>query len=219
MDNPVITLSYLETLSTSDLIKLADDYGIDIPEDLNRRFIIGELLEAAEDANDMEEDDLVPSEKAVRLQKELPKTYNESQLSVVIRNPAWCYVYWDIRASDLEQLTPENGFLNLSLKVSFYEDKYAEKPRDTYDINLASNIREQYVLLPAEEYLLKLELTADFSSKPVLTIAQSDKIEIPKGASEISSKGLMKDISPILELSGFQKLLQSQYLQHRESFI
>ncbi len=167
----------------------------------------------------MEEDDLVPSEKAVRLQKELPKTYNESQLSVVIRNPAWCYVYWDIRASDLEQLTPENGFLNLSLKVSFYEDKYAEKPRDTYDINLASNIREQYVLLPAEENLLKLELTAEFSSKPVLTIAQSDKIEIPKGASEISSKGLMKDISPILELSGFQKLLQSQYLQHRESFI
>lgn len=219
MDNRVITLSYLETLSTSDLIKLADDYGIDIPEDLNRRFIIGELLEAAEDANDIKEDDLVPSEKAVRLQKELPKTYNESQLNVVIRNPAWCYVYWDIRTADLDQLTQENGFLSLSLKVSFFEDKYAEKARDTYDINVASDIREQYVLLPAEENLIKIELTAEFASKPVMVIAQSEKIEIPKAASEISSKELMKDVSPILELSGFQKLLQSQYLQHRESFI
>ena len=52
MDNSVLTRTYLETLSTSDLIALADDYGIDIPPELNRRFIIAELLEAAEDVND-----------------------------------------------------------------------------------------------------------------------------------------------------------------------
>ena len=52
MDTVNVTRSYLERLSTSDLISLADEYGIDIPEDLNRRFIIGELLEATEELNE-----------------------------------------------------------------------------------------------------------------------------------------------------------------------
>ena len=48
MDKKILTRSYLETLSSSDLVSLADDYGIDIPDNLSRRFIIGELLEIAE---------------------------------------------------------------------------------------------------------------------------------------------------------------------------
>ena len=47
MERINITRSYLETLSSEDLNNLADDYGIDMPEDLNRRFVISELLEAA----------------------------------------------------------------------------------------------------------------------------------------------------------------------------
>jgi hypothetical protein len=43
MENKSFTLAYLETLSSADLIALADDYGIDIPDNLNRRFIIGKL--------------------------------------------------------------------------------------------------------------------------------------------------------------------------------
>ena len=50
MDIKNLTLSYLETLSSADLIALADDYGIDIPDNLNRRFIIGELLEVAQES-------------------------------------------------------------------------------------------------------------------------------------------------------------------------
>ncbi|MEE0998901.1 MAG: hypothetical protein UIH41_04470 [Treponemataceae bacterium] len=50
MNTMIVSRTYLESLSTADLISLADEYGIDIPENLNRRFIIGELLEAVEDA-------------------------------------------------------------------------------------------------------------------------------------------------------------------------
>ena len=52
MDTMLVSRTYLESLSTADLISLADEYGIDIPENLNRRFIIGELLEAVEDAGE-----------------------------------------------------------------------------------------------------------------------------------------------------------------------
>ncbi|MBQ1197606.1 MAG: hypothetical protein IIX47_03280 [Spirochaetaceae bacterium] len=52
MENIPISLSYLETLSTADLLELAEEYDLDIPEQLNRRFIISEILEIA-DTEDM----------------------------------------------------------------------------------------------------------------------------------------------------------------------
>lgn len=218
MDNSVLTRTYLETLSTSDLIALADDYGIDIPPELNRRFIIAELLEAAEDVND-DEDDLVPSEKKVRLMDELPHTYNESQISVVLRNPAWCFVYWDIRANDMELLYPDKGFIKLLLKVSFYVDENTVKPKEMFDIPISADTREQYVFIPANETLLKIELIAEFGNKEPVTLASSQKIKIPQGRPEISSASLLKDVSPILELSGLPEILRSQYSEHRQSFI
>ena len=50
MENVQINRAYLETLSFSDLQKLADDYSIDVPENFNRGFLIGEILEVAEES-------------------------------------------------------------------------------------------------------------------------------------------------------------------------
>ena len=49
MDTMLLSRTYLESLSTADLFSLAEEYGIDIPENLNRRFIIGELLDISGD--------------------------------------------------------------------------------------------------------------------------------------------------------------------------
>ena len=38
MNNEQINCAYLETLAFKDLIKLADEYGVDVPQDLDRRF-------------------------------------------------------------------------------------------------------------------------------------------------------------------------------------
>ena len=48
MNEVPISRAYLETLSFSDLVNLADEYGVDVPEDLDRRFLIEELFEIAE---------------------------------------------------------------------------------------------------------------------------------------------------------------------------
>lgn len=219
MDNSLLSRSYLETLSTSDLIALADDYGIDIPQDLNRRFIIAELLEAIEDLNDTNDDDLIPTDKNIKILQELPYTYNESQINIVLRNPAWCFVYWDIRSSDLDLLYPTSGFIKLLLKVSFFDLIDSSKPKETFDVPLATETREQYVFIPSNENYLGIDLVAEFGNREPLVIASSKKIAIPQGCPEISSNALTKDVAPILELSGFNKLLQAQYAQHRQSFI
>ena len=51
MNEEPINRASLEKLSFSDLVQLADEYGVDVPEDLDRRFLIAELLELAEESN------------------------------------------------------------------------------------------------------------------------------------------------------------------------
>ena len=49
-----LTRAKLETLSSAELLEIADEYGIDAPDDLNRQFIIGDLLELAGELEDSE---------------------------------------------------------------------------------------------------------------------------------------------------------------------
>ena len=49
MKKDTVSRQQLEAMTTAELIDLADKYGIEIPDDLNRTFIVGEILEASEE--------------------------------------------------------------------------------------------------------------------------------------------------------------------------
>ena len=87
MEGKKLSRTYLETLPSADLISLADEYGIDIPENLNRRFIIGELLEVEEDFDHRDQDNFSDSVHGVAPVTQLPNTYNETQIYVVFVFP------------------------------------------------------------------------------------------------------------------------------------
>ena len=126
-----VTRVYLESLTTSDLIRMADNFGIDIPPDLDRIFIIEELLEVtsphgqAEDAAeadisampaasqyaDMADSGLVESVL-------LPRQYNITFIEVMIRDPFWAFVFWEIKTQDKEQYEKAQDFEGYYLKVS-----------------------------------------------------------------------------------------------------
>ena len=121
MQNKILTLPYLETLSSADLISLADDYGIDVPDNLSRRFIIGELLEVAQE---LEQEKPKTDIKIVENSEEnpvdfenseLPKSFNETTISVILRNPVWAFVYWDISEEALKKISESSKFKNLFL--------------------------------------------------------------------------------------------------------
>ena len=217
MDTMLVSRTYLESLSTADLISLADDYGIDIPENLNRRFIIGELLEAVEDAGEekketLQESDVIPEGN------ELPVSYNETSITAVIRNPAWVYVYWDISTFDLEKLQKDNTLSSLALKLCFFSRDNDEKPIEVFDISVSLKDREQYILLPTTAYSLRVDLISEHKNQLSQVLAFSKTIYLPQNLPQISTKTLEQDISPIMELSGFKELLKNHYLNHRESF-
>lgn len=217
MDTMLVSRTYLESLSTADLISLADEYGIDIPENLNRRFIIGELLEAVEDAGEekketLQESDVLPEGS------ELPTSYNETCITAIIRNPAWVYVYWDISSFDIEKLQQNHSFSSLSLKLSFFSRTDTEKPSDVFDISVSLKDREQYILLPTTNYSLRVDLVSEFKNQLPQVLAYSKTINLPQNLPQINTKTLEQDISPIMELSGFKEIIKNHYLNHRESF-
>ncbi len=230
MDNKFLSLQHLETLSSADLIAIADDYGIDIPDNLNRRFIIGELLEIGEELEQKESKDneMVEAEgQKIELNDELPLTFNETEIQVVLRNPAWAYVYWDISSGDLNML--ENGsaanasfskFSRFVLRVSYFEKEEDLSPLDFFDINIDKTTRAQYVLLENGRNFFRVDLVAIFADGNSSNLAVSRKVKLPE-ISEILKKykpGEDLDLPPIIKLSGMEKLLEIHYEKYRGSF-
>jgi hypothetical protein len=120
-ENP-LTRSYLESLSTDELARLADSLGVDVPPGLDRPFIIEELLENAAEDED-EADSLNPLEASL-FQDDfieplvLPKKYNITYIEVMIRDPFWAFVFWEVRGSDRELFENSPDFEGYCLRVS-----------------------------------------------------------------------------------------------------
>lgn len=219
MDSTSITRSHLETLSTQELISLADEYGIDIPEDLNRWLIIGELLEAAEEMNDYQPETMQEAGEEPD-QSELPVTYNETTITAVLRNPVWCYAYWDIRDADREQLSHSSDFASLKLKVSFFTEVAAIKPVESFEVSVNLTDRDQYVFIPNSEKHFRIDLCAEYKNQPAKLLASSRMLTIPKGCAELEmgTAAMEEDVDPILKLSGFPELIRAHYSNYRQSF-
>ena len=93
---------------------MAESLGIDSSPDFDRFFVIEELLENASPSEEEPAvEDLVLSESVP-----LPKHYNITFIEVMIRDPFWAFVFWEIKASDKEQFEGANDFDGYYLKVS-----------------------------------------------------------------------------------------------------
>ena len=212
--------SYLETLSSADLIKLADEHGIDIPDDLNRRFIIGELLEISEEMgsekhSEMQEVDSPDDETGF-----LPLSYNETEIDVVLRIPAWAYVWWDISESDFKKATENPDFKNFVLRLSYFDSPETNVPKESFDIQISLEDREKFVLLSADKKFFRIDLVALFDGKDSDNLAVSKKMEIPSEnrLALIAVPGRELDIPEIARISGMERLLKSHYNNYRQSF-
>jgi hypothetical protein len=108
------------------LVKLADEYGIDIPLDLERIFIIEELLEITFDDEDEESvEPLIPS-PGFQESVPLPKQYSITYLEIMIRDPLWVYAFWEIKAHDKEICEGAADFGGYYLRVKNLEEDAGE---------------------------------------------------------------------------------------------
>jgi hypothetical protein len=99
-------------LTTKEPIKLADSYGVDIPFDLDRVFIIEQLLDIVFE-DETEEEDPKPAlvEADIPEPAPLPRQYNITFIEVMIRDPLWVFAFWEIKCSDRDvfEKSPDFG--------------------------------------------------------------------------------------------------------------
>ena len=215
-----LSRSYLETLSSADLIKLADENGIDIPDDLNRRFIIGELLEVSQEMVGQTHSDMKEVESPEVEDDFLPLSYNETEIDVVLRIPAWAYVWWDISESDFKKATGNPDFKNFLLRLSYFDTADSNTPKESFDIQISLEDREKFVLLSADKKYFRIDLVAAFRARESDNLAISKKIKIPSENSLALTAipGRELDICEINRISGMERLLKSHYNNYRQSF-
>lgn len=216
-----INRAYLETLSFSDLISLADEYGIDVPDDLNRGFLIADLLDSIDEfqkSSETPEMTIAKDDESEASPDQLPASYNTTEIDAVLRNPAWAFVYWNISEADSVLLKKKTGS-SLMLRVCSLPNTLESVPDETFDVQIPADENEQYVLLPAGKRFIRVELLCMKGSTGQV-LASSPVFEIPHGSPLLATvqPGRVSGLSPVLELSGMQSLLLGHYKNHRQSF-
>ena len=232
----------LDSMSTAELIKLSCEYGIDFPDDLERCFVIEELLDAQkendppadpsggmlieEESEDIEEIDKEPpikgsrsSKKCKELTGDLPLSYNKNTIDAVLRNPAWLFVFWDIKKAVIENLSADPAFQSLFLHVSFFDTPEDELPEDFFDLKTALCPGERYVMVMANKRFVKVDLAASFADREPDLFASTRIIEIPRESDIVrnASPGHKIDFPPLVELSGIKRILHDDFLNRRQS--
>ena len=203
--NGQISRHWLESLSTLELVKLAEDFGIDIPPGLERIFIIEELLleNAYLSEPKIEEDiQIIPSytESVV-----LPKQYNISFVEVIIRDPLWAYVFWEIKGHDRELHENADDFNGYFLRViPLIEGENIQKSGENFFTVLIDKDDDARYLGFAEHspraegrYVIKLSVIRGESE---VQLAVSQPFNMPRLIESANLCG--PDSNPLIRLSG-----------------
>ena len=199
--------SFLETLAFDDLAALADSYGIDIPDNFNRAFLIEDLLEDADAKR-------AQNKKNFCEHFHVPETYNTTEIGCVLRNPRWLFVYWNLSNFDKSRI--EENFSELALRVISSVGNETE----TYDTQVNISDSREYLMCPKKSDFVSIDLI-EKNDDGVSTLASTARISVPQ-SNKISTDfypGTAKKIPIALELSGFKLTLREHYENHRESFV
>jgi len=215
MDNQApLSRFWLESLSTDELTKLADTHGIDIPPGLERIFIIEEILEIANmeiNESEVEAIEIAPGVTETAL---LPKQYNISFVEVIIRDPLWIFVFWEIKKHDREMTENAGDFNGYFLKIIPLDENGAElkSSENKYTVSINNDDCARYIGLAEQasrnsdsgkpvRYMIKLgALRGDTEYH----LASSGHFCMPR----ISENELIAELNqnPLIHLSGINDL-------------
>ncbi|MDR0668557.1 MAG: DUF4912 domain-containing protein [Treponema sp.] len=117
MERSRLVRPYLDSLTTRELIRMADNLGIDIPPSLERIFIIEELLDyaGADDEEDEDGGSLVESDYLETAP--IPRRYNITFIDVMIRDPLWVFAFWEVKEHDGEIIEQDPDFSAYCLRI------------------------------------------------------------------------------------------------------
>lgn len=175
---------------------MADNYGADVPDNVTRDELEEIIAEAAEEwqaehrrtdshSIRMEEtkyDIQLVGEADSRAAEEveLPESYNETRIVLMLRDPSWAFAYWDLRASDRQEFQRSEDFEGLVLRVySMERDVPIEDAQQRFDIPVTLLDSRWYINLPDQETLYRIALVAVIGHEE-RQLAVSNVIVVPR---------------------------------------
>jgi hypothetical protein len=182
-----ITKIYLDSLSTGELEKIADRYDIDIPPGLERIFIIEELLDMARKEEPEEGAEQPVCAADFPETAELPKQYNITFLEVMIRDPLWAFVFWEVKGHDREIHEGAPDFGGYCLRVIPLEGNQGNKQENPFTVFVGMNDRAWYLGFPPAEGRYQVELCV-LRGEEEIVLAVSRPFMLPRLLSRPDSR-------------------------------
>ncbi len=234
-----LSKKYLESISTEELLKISEIYGLFIPNNLDRSFIIQELLELADgeddaetrekssatlskfieekEAEELEPEDL-ESDLNFKKSKKMKISYSSTEVHLLLRDPMWLFAFWDFSKNEFKKITADLNFDTFVLRVFLYKENNKEDPYDYYDIEIDPNDRSRYFYLSFDDVLTRVAIGVRYIDENINIIAQSNCIHlrrsnIPKKLCKITNES-----ESIEKLSGLSLLKKSHFKNYRQAF-
>jgi len=180
-----LTLAYLESLSTGELIELAAENGLDIPPGLERNFIIEELLYLDNDIDDKdgetEEAEIHDSHHhEFREFIVLPQQYHVSFIDVLIRDPLWAFVFWEIKPHDRSIHKNTVDFKGYCLRVIPLNEDMQPDEAASFLVAVDADDSSRYLgFQPEDGRCFKVELCM-LNHEDCTVIAESRPFRLPR---------------------------------------
>ena len=135
---------------------------------------------------------------------ELPLRYNDSGITVLLRDPSWIFCYWDIEDKKLAEVEGTPGYDGLLLRIVELDScEYDEdNVLDFFDIPIKSMDFRRYVNLPSEDTWYCAEIRAVVEDKDYLVI-RSNIIETTREYVTAPHDNDLTNSAELIRLSGF----------------
>lgn len=141
---------------------------------------------------------------------ELPPSYNQTQIVLLVRDPYWIYAYWDFRSEIKERLSASHGGwekVPLSLRVYNYSRKKTGTNEPEYfDISINHAANNWYIHVGGPNQLYQVDLGYYSPTGEFITLARSNQVTTPRdGISEVVDEEWMiveEDFRRLYRLAG-----------------
>ena len=213
-----MTRDRLEGLPMTVLLELSRKENLSVGEGLSREELIEDLLEAYEE--DMRERETLqnlilkieqtkfaslsprPTPTSFTQPPVLPTAYDENSVDVVLRDPAWALVLWEVRKKDIDSWTQDPSYRGLSLRVMEYAAP-ATACLTFFPIPLPQGAGSRYLHLPTPGRWYALELHAQFDRESRLLARTPVLLAPPELPDDPKDRpGLSPNQVKLLEVSG-----------------
>jgi hypothetical protein len=208
VDEALLDRPFLESLTTAELVKLADRAGIDVPPGLERIVVIGALLEALEDAGeDLEEKPAFAPEgkRPPASAAPIPRQYNITYVNVLVRDPLWAFAFWEINSREREIHERAGDFGGYCLRVEPCPGPGGLKPNtggdSSFTVQVGTGDSAWYLGFSSAGGTFRVELAAMRREEPVI-LAVSGPFTLPKLHEPLGNRYSKASHNPLLRLAG-----------------